>query len=146
MLKVTLLTLGASALLASAIVAQQPGQPREIPPEFQHPKNLKVLPHNISAHDLQITMRTWAKSLGVRCGFCHAEGAAKAGERPELNFASDAKDEKRNARKMYTMMQDINHKYLGKIDKTFEISCVSCHRGAVKPMTSVDSLPKPNRP
>jgi hypothetical protein len=109
---------------------------------FRHPKNLKVLPRHISPQDLMMTMRTFSRSLGVRCGFCHAMKPAPAGERPEPDFASDAKDEKRNARKMITMTADINKKYLRKIDRNFEVACVSCHRGNVKPMISVDSLPK----
>jgi len=45
------------------------------------------------------------------------------------------------------MTRDINAKYLGKIDKSFEdVTCVSCHRGSTKPMVSVDSLPKREMP
>lgn len=115
--------------------------------EFEHPKNLKVLPKNIKPEDLQKTMRTFSRSLGVRCGFCHAIKPAKEGERPELDFVTDSKPEKRDARKMYTMMNDINHKYLQKMDKSFEeLTCVSCHHGSAKPMVSVDSLPAPMKP
>jgi hypothetical protein len=134
------LSTGVVVLIFSSSVAQQ-GNPDA---EFEHPKNLKVLPKNISAKDLHETMRTWSRSLGVRCGFCHEiKPPAKEGDRPEANYASDKKDEKRNARKMFTMMHDINSKYLGKMDKSFEVTCVSCHRGSPKPMVSVDSLPKP---
>ena len=143
-MKITSILLSAivAILLFSSSIAQQPqGNPDA---EFEHPKNLKVLPKNISAHDLHETMRTWSRSLGVRCGFCHEiKPPAKAGDHPEANYASDAKEEKRNARKMLTMMHDINTKYLGKMDKSFEVTCVSCHRGSPKPIISVDSLPKP---
>jgi hypothetical protein len=135
-----LLSTAVIILVFLSSVAQQQGNPDA---EFEHPKNLKVLPKNISAHDLHETMRTWARSLGVRCGFCHEiKPPAKEGEKPEANYASDKKEEKRNARKMYTMMHDINTKYLGKMDKSFEVACVSCHRGSPKPMISVDSLPR----
>lgn len=153
-MKIRIITLCLSALVAilvfSQSIAQQPDTTRRQPPAgnplalYEHPKNLKVLPKHIPPQELQTTMRTWARSLGVRCGFCHAEATPNADKKPELNFASDAKDEKRNARKMFTMVGDINHKYLGKMDKSFEqITCVSCHHGSPKPMISVDSLPKP---
>lgn len=135
-------------ILGAEVTAQQAPNQVRMPPEqqgdplaeFRHPKNLKVLPKKISPEELQATMRTFSKSLGVRCGFCHVTKKVETGEHPELDFVSDAKDEKRNARKMVLMTADINKKYLGKIDKNFEVACVSCHRGNVKPMTSVDSL------
>ena len=110
---------------------------------FEHPKNLKILPKNISPEDLQKTMRTFSMSLGVRCGFCHEAKENKEGGRPEFDLASDAKPEKKFARDMFHMTEDINKEYLGKMGPDFEeITCVSCHRGSPKPMVSVDSLPK----
>jgi hypothetical protein len=145
-MKLRIATLFCSAVVAilifsSSVAQQSQGNPDA---EFEHPKNLKVLPKKISAKDLHETMRTWSRSLGVRCGFCHEiKPPAKEGGRPEVNYASDKKDEKRNARKMYTMTHDINQKYLHKIEAGFEVTCVSCHHGSPKPMVSVDSLPKP---
>jgi hypothetical protein len=138
-----------AVLIGTQVTAQETpkaasGQQQDDPlAEFRHPKNLKVLPKNIKPEDLQMTMRTYSRSLGVRCGFCHAMKPAAAGARPQPDFASDAKDEKRNARKMILMTSDINKKYLAKMDRNFEVACVSCHRGNPKPMVSVDSLPKP---
>ena len=146
-----LIVAAAAVIVGTQVTAQEaPNRVRVAPEqmqrdslaEFRHPKNLKVLPRNIKPEVLASTMRVYARSLGVRCGFCHAMKPAAAGERPQLDFASDAKEEKRNARKMITMTADINKKYLGKIDPNFEIACVSCHRGNEKPMLSVDSLPK----
>lgn len=113
---------------------------------FRHPKNLKVLPRKLSPENLMMTMRTFSRSLGVRCGFCHEMKPAPDGGRPVPDFVSDAKEEKRNARKMITMTSDINRKYLHKIDRNFEVACVSCHSGHVKPMVSVDSLPRQAAP
>jgi hypothetical protein len=147
-----LLSIAAIAVLIfSQVTAQQSPKPSQASPEqqgdplaeFRHPKNLKILPKKISPEDLQATMRTFSKSLGVRCGFCHAPKKVAVGAHPELDFASDAKDEKVNARKMFHMTADINKKYLAKMDRNFEVTCVSCHRGNPKPMVSVDSLPKP---
>jgi hypothetical protein len=111
--------------------------------EFNHPKNLKILPKGTSGKDLQHIMHVYTQSLGVRCRFCHVAEEPKAGGLPNIDFASDAKPEKRNARKMILMTADINKKYLHKIEKTFEtITCVSCHHGSPKPAVSTDSLAK----
>jgi hypothetical protein len=110
---------------------------------FEHPKNLKVLPKNISPEDLQKAMHTFSLSLGVRCGYCHEVKENPSGGRPEVDFVSDTKPEKKFARDMFRMTADINKKYLGKMGPDFEeVTCVSCHRGSPKPMVSVDSLPK----
>ncbi len=129
--------------------AQAPADTSRPPPQgnplalFEHPKNLKVLPKRISPNDLHETMRTFSRSLGVRCGFCHVPLKSESDKPPSLDFVSDSKPEKRNARKMMLMVDDINHKYLKKMDKGFEtLTCVSCHHGSPKPMVSVDSLPQ----
>ncbi|MDP4199581.1 MAG: c-type cytochrome [Bacteroidota bacterium] len=146
-----LILVGAFAFRASDAQAQADST-KPIPKgnplaEFEHPKNLKIFPKTIAPKDLQMAMRTFSRSLGVRCGFCHAALKPESDRPPMLDFASDAKDEKRNARKMYHMVEDINRKYLKKMDKSFEeISCVSCHHGRPKPIASVDSLPTPPQP
>jgi thioredoxin-related protein len=138
------------ALTFTSAKAQGPADSTRRPPPgnmlamFEHPKNLKVLPKSISPSDLQTAMRTFSRSLGVRCGFCHTALKPENDKPPKLDFVSDAKPEKRNTRKMLVMVQDINHKYLKKMDKSFEqLTCVSCHHGSPKPMVSVDSLPAP---
>ncbi|MFI5134614.1 MAG: c-type cytochrome [Chitinophagales bacterium] len=108
------------------------------------PQNLKVLPKNISHDELIQTMRGYSKSLGVRCGECHATMANSDPQKPELDFASDAKPEKTTARQMIKMENSINEKYLSKMagGKLEQITCVTCHHGSLKPMVSADSLPK----
>ena len=148
----------ASFLVLAACLAFVQSNAQQVPPpkgapqggpkgnpmaEFEHPKNLKVLPKNISPEDLAKTMREFSMALGVRCGFCHAAKENKTGGRPEPDFASDAKPEKKTARTMYHMTSDINKKYISALGPDFEkIACVSCHRGSTKPMVSIDSLPK----
>ena len=100
------------------------------------PKNLKVLPKNISHEDLEKTMDSWKAALGVKCGFCHAPSADSTSH--HLDFASDAKPEKNIARHMYKMTGKINKKYFSfnKDDqgKTIPaISCITCHRGNPHP-------------
>ena len=79
------------------------------PPEF---KNLKILPKDISEHDLDSVMHTFSMSLGVRCNFCHAINKEGKG----LDFASDAKPEKDIARMMMTMSININKTYFKDMD------------------------------
>jgi hypothetical protein len=119
------------------IVAQTSAQQKE---EWK-PKNLKVLPKNISDEEIHAVMRSYAKSLGVRCGFCHKN---EPGQPPKWDFASDEKQEKLTARKMMKMVDAINKKYINKIGegKFEKITCVTCHMGNTKPMVSADSLPK----
>src|SRR5580698_10998137 len=78
-------------------------------PEPVHYTNLKVLPKNISSHDLQSVMADdFEDGLGVSCGFCHANNKDGHG----LDFASDAKPEKEITRQMMRMTLGINKKYL----------------------------------
>ena len=73
-------------------------------PEF---KNLKVLPKDISEHDLDSVMHHFSQSLGVRCDFCHARNETAK----KMDFAADTKPEKEIARKMMYMAIDINKSY-----------------------------------
>jgi hypothetical protein len=77
-------------------------------------------------------MGQWASSLGVRCNFCHARND----ETKKMDFASDAKPEKKMAREMYLMATKINKKYFksgGKdsigVAKLSSVNCYTCHRG-----------------
>jgi len=105
-------------------------------PPGEGPKNLKVLPKNISHEDLDKVMDNWKAALGVKCGFCHAPSADSTSH--HLDFASDAKPEKNIAREMYKMTGKINKKYF-KFNKDDQgvvipaISCVTCHRGNPHP-------------
>jgi len=99
------------------------------------PTNLQVLPKDISSPDLMALMRGYTKALGVECEFCHAQDQ----QTHRLNFASDAKPDKAIARTMISMTQEINGKYLSKVndpdataaDKT--VTCGTCHRGNTMP-------------
>lgn len=106
-------------------------------------KNLKVLPKDISMQDLHDVMRTYSKSLGVHCNFCHVSHEVE-GQKPKMDFAADDKPEKEMARDMIRMVEGINKKYISKMgDHTLTpVTCVTCHNGRTKPITSVDSLMK----
>lgn len=83
-------------------------------PEF---KNLKVLPKDISKHDLDSVMHHFTASLGVKCNFCHVRNEAEK----KMDFASDDKPEKQIARKMMLMAIDINKNYLKGMDMDMDI-------------------------
>jgi len=97
------------------------------------PKDLDVLPKKIPHEVLHKVMEDWSQALGVHCNFCHA-----AGDNGKLDFASNAKPEKQEAREMYKMMANINKKYFeGKKDSLGmvigDMKCVTCHRGSAHP-------------
>ncbi len=127
------------ASLALAVAAHpaaaQAGPPGHGHEPFPKPTNLKVLPKNISPDDLKKIMHGFAGSLGVKCGFCHEMNP----QTHKLDFASDAKPEKRTARTMMLMSRDINEKFISQIhdpdakpeDK--HVTCGTCHRGHKMP-------------
>ena len=133
------------AVIALIIGLQTSGQTK--PEEPGKPKNLKVLPKNITHEELINTMKGFSKALGVRCTNCHVTLSTGTPEDPDFDFASDAKKEKIIARQMIKMVMAINHKYLRKIEdgNLEQITCVTCHRGNLKPMVSVDSLPQKDK-
>lgn len=97
------------------------------------PTNLKVLPKNISAEDLEATMKSFNKSLGVKCGFCHA---SKPNGEVGLDFSSDANPKKDIARQMMKMTNKINKKYFAHQDGEkvlTQIACITCHNGKTEP-------------
>jgi hypothetical protein len=96
------------------------------------PKNIQVL-KGLSLRDIRADMQTISRSLGVQCTFCHVAG----------NFASDDKPQKNTARKMMTMVQDINQKYFSgeKSEAASDpikgrVSCYTCHNGASSPKSA----------
>lgn len=103
----------------AACLAQAPGQSPS-----QAPKNLQVLPKDSSRAEVVATMRTIAASLGVKCSFCHVQG----------DFAKDDKDTKKTARRMLRMVDAINTQ---NFDGRHEVSCYTCHRGAIHPVSQV---------
>src|ERR1700720_2513509 len=94
--------------------------------------NLKVLPKDISKHEMESTMRGFAFALGVRCEHCHVE---KKAPDKGLDFAADDKDAKKTARVMLQMVAAINHDYISKVPKTapIQVQCVTCHHGLTQP-------------
>ncbi|MCH8069060.1 MAG: c-type cytochrome, partial [Candidatus Marinimicrobia bacterium] len=88
----------------------------------QELKNVQVLPFE-TKKDLMVYMKTKvAKSLGVKCNFCHNI----------KDYSSDEKAHKTIGREMMKMVMDINENVMVPI-KFDPISCWTCHRGDESP-------------
>lgn len=103
------------------------------------PKNLQVLPKDLSRAEVVSRMRPIASALGVRCEYCHVSTTGPDG-REQNDFAADDKDTKKTAREMMKLVNDINDKYLiagmGKtLTEWHRVSCATCHHGLAKPRT-----------
>jgi hypothetical protein len=123
-----------------ALVFAAPAAQTTAPPAHQHPAptNLKVLPKDMTGEQVHELMEKWEGELGTTCKTCHAIDPKNIGPngKPRLNYADDSKEEKRTARKMYKMVEDINMNYISKIDSSGEpVTCGTCHRGHFGPET-----------
>lgn len=107
---------GAWAQSGSSLV---PAGPKKAEEQFKNIQTLKGIP----ADQLIPAMQFITASLGVECEFCHVQGA----------FEKDDKKPKQTARKMMEMMFAINKE---NFDGHREVTCYSCHRGAVDPVAT----------
>ena len=82
------------------------------------PRNLQVL----TSSSLPQGMRAAVSGTGMQCDGCH-----------EADRASDAKETKLTARKMFTMVNDINAKFP---DGKEHVTCYTCHRGQQDPVSA----------
>ncbi len=97
-------------------------------------KNLKVLPKDITKPEMDTLMRGIARSLGVKCDYCHVRNAGKEG----LDFASDEEETKLTARDMMRMRAKINKKYFnvkeaGRPGTKLQVTCYTCHHAQAIP-------------
>jgi len=114
--------IGPAAILAARAARWQ--TPRDTVPKTaaQQFKNIEVL-KDIPADQLIPAMQFISASLGVECEYCHVRGA----------FEKDDKKPKLMARKMITMMMNINK---DNFEGHREVTCYSCHRGATDPIAT----------
>lgn len=95
-------------------------------------KNLKVMPKNSSADEVEKVMHEFREALGVRCNFCHAPSKD---DPKRMDFASDANKHKDVARDMMRMTKKINKKYFkGEMQV---VTCYTCHKGKAEPLNAV---------
>lgn len=99
------------------------------------PRNLKVLPKDISDAVLDSLMQTYNKALGVGCGFCHSKHATVP---DSLDYAADNNAMKEEGRRMIRLTMNLNFEYFN-FDKSkhpaylTRVSCNTCHRGEAYP-------------
>src|SRR6516162_10352678 len=75
------------------------------------PANLQVLPKDWTRQQVVQVMQQFTMGLGVQCNYCHAEMAGAqpgANGQVPLDAASDEKQQKKTARVMMKMVNDIN--------------------------------------
>lgn len=110
-------------LLADGLAAQKPLAP---------PKNLQVLPKDISPRELKATMESFADQLGVKCTFCHVLD----------EYDRDDKQHKKDARRMIKLVLDMRanaERYFVDELKPERINCWLCHRGKAE----IEPRPQP---
>jgi tetratricopeptide (TPR) repeat protein len=123
-----------ATVMFAVLSIQQPGTSLAQPPE--EPKNLKVLPKNMSRREVTGIMRSISQALGVRCVECHVSTKPGSERLEDLDFASDEKPEKESARKMMRMVGSINEQ-IGQMGfkDAVQVRCVTCHHGVKRPET-----------
>jgi hypothetical protein len=93
-------------------------------------KNIQVLKDMPAPHLIEV-MHAFKDALGVKCSFCHVEGA----------FEKDDKPEKQTARKMLIMAMGINKDNFG---GEHRVTCWTCHRGSTEPESKPPAAPAHN--
>jgi hypothetical protein len=95
-------------------------------------KNIQMFKGVPAVRILRIMDSGFSRSLGVTCTHCH----------DTARWESDDKPQKKIAREMMRMSQDINEKYLKSIaglkSEKPTVNCTTCHRGQVKPALNLD--------
>ena len=99
------------------------------------PRNLKVLPKDISDQKLDSIMESYNKALGVKCDFCHSPGIII---KDKLDYALDGNSMKEEGRKMIRLNIQINKEYfyydtLQRPEYLTVVTCITCHRGDPMP-------------
>ncbi len=118
--------------------APQAGAPDDwLPPA---PKNLKLLPKDITPQDLLKVMKGFSAAMGVRCVYCHVAGPDPS-DMSSYNFESDRKENKEATRAMMKYTDAVNQafpKEVGDPPKPGEsyVTCYTCHQGQRHPPTS----------
>ncbi|HWC95144.1 MAG TPA: c-type cytochrome [Candidatus Sulfopaludibacter sp.] len=108
-----------SAVLGVASLCAQDAPPPQKKGGGMPHKNLKIL----KDENIGQIMQGFRAALGVQCTECHVQG----------NFASDENPKKDVARHMITMVAEINKNFP---DGKEHVTCYTCHRGAVAPLTA----------
>jgi hypothetical protein len=121
-----------TAIVAISITAFREQEPKQQPRQ----RNLKVLPKDISRDSLHHLMDSYNDALGIKCNYCHAP---RADDATKLDFSSDAKPAKDEARYMMNMTNELNKKYFTDMKQDTSkpmsqmVTCITCHNGKELP-------------
>ena len=131
--------------MASAVFAgaQAPPATNQLPSQVLAEnvfKNVTVL-RGISVDEFMGTMGVFSAALGLSCEDCHT-----ASSNDWANYAEDVSPRKQAARRMITMMAEVNKQYFGGRQV---VTCFSCHRGGNRPrvtpsLTALYGTPPPD--
>lgn len=142
-MKKSALVLGLFTALITAALAFSPAEEAKY-------RNLKILPKNTTKEQMDVVMKHFTASLGVKCNFCHVFNT----EQKAMDFASDANEHKGIARTMMKMTQRINKKnfewhgdWTG-LQNKLEVTCYTCHGGKKIPSSwpKIEQQPAPPPP
>lgn len=137
--KIKLLAIFVAVVFAAAAVWHPPASVAQTKVETagQHYKGIKVL-NDMPADQIGKVMNMISASLGVDCKFCHASN--------DGDFEKEGFEHKDTARKMISMMFELNKKHF---NGRPEINCNTCHHGISHPQPSFPltaGTPQPERP
>jgi photosynthetic reaction center cytochrome c subunit len=120
-----------TAVVWATAVAFVSGQAGSVQPAAQSQllaenvfKNVTVL-RGIPVDEFMGTMGVFSAALGFSCEDCHT-----ASSNDWANYAKDVSPRKQMARRMVTIMTEINKQYFGGRQV---VTCFSCHRGSNRP-------------
>lgn len=114
---------------------------RENQPAEQVFENIQVLKGITAAELVRKMDKDYGEALSWNCTNCHRFA-------PQGNFASDTSNDKRRARFMQQMQNDINLVTLPKLypKDTPKVTCATCHRGYNEPPEGQYLLPERGKP
>lgn len=125
-------------VVALLLIATPSGAQNTFPPASF--KNLQVLPKDSPARVVVGTMKGFAMNLGVRCQFCHVGKEDLPLE--EFDFVSDEIPQKKTARIMMRLTDDINKQLDAAVPRAAaaeaRVTCMTCHRGKSTPTNTKD--------
>lgn len=131
------------AVLRAAYVAKVMAQiaGRENQPAEQVFTNVQVLKGITAVALVEKMDKEYSVAMSWNCTNCHRLA-------PQGNFASDTSADKKRARFMQQMVNDINHSELPKLypTNTPSISCGTCHRGYNDPLAPQFLIPERGKP
>lgn len=141
-MKASYLFLLTAALVPAAgvlVAAPELQAGQNIPPASadNQPKNLQVLRKDLTVRQVRQIMDGWSDALGVDCSTCHVRDAAHPlpNGRPRYDYSDDSKQEKKTARVMYAMTEEINSRYISTVPNSgIPVTCGTCHHGHLSPI------------